>query len=237
MSDEPERSREARAAAEAALVGVVHHYGARPEFVLIGGLVPEILCANSPVRHAGTTDVDVQVNIEVASGSIHTRRLELALRDAGCRPDNERIWRWTAEGATPKGHSARGSVAATTPWMSTSPGWPGSYWQRQPLPTPAASRRIGTTSRSCFCTTTSVGFPKLPGLLWRVSVIAWTLVPSWPIAIPQNSISSGGVPRNSDTVFERALPGSNENPTKLTETTREVRHQVCITTASTSAAT
>ena len=205
MSDEPERSREARAAAEAALVGVVHHYGARPEFVLIGGLVPEILCANSPVRHAGTTDVDVQVNIEVASGSIHTRRLELALRDAGCRPDNERIWRWTAEGATPKGHSARGSVAATTPWMSTSPGWPGSYWQRQPLPTPAASRR--------------------------------TLVPSWPIAIPQNSISSGGVPRNSDTVFERALPGSNENPTKLTETTREVRHQVCITTASTSAAT
>jgi hypothetical protein len=29
---------------------------------------------------------------------------------------------------------------------------------------------------------------------------------------------------------QRASSGSNENPTMLTETTREVRHQVCITT-------
>ena len=40
---------------------VVHHYGARPEFVVLGGLVPELLCAGSGWRHAGTTDVDVQV--------------------------------------------------------------------------------------------------------------------------------------------------------------------------------
>lgn len=56
-----ERSRAARAASERALVRVVHHYGARPEFVVLGGLVPELLCAGSGWRHAGTTDVDVQV--------------------------------------------------------------------------------------------------------------------------------------------------------------------------------
>jgi len=38
-----ERSRAARAASERALVRVVHHYGARPEFVVLGGLVPELL--------------------------------------------------------------------------------------------------------------------------------------------------------------------------------------------------
>lgn len=34
--DEVPRSRIARAAAEAALVRVVHHYGGRPEFVVLG---------------------------------------------------------------------------------------------------------------------------------------------------------------------------------------------------------
>lgn len=58
-NDEP-RSRAARRAAERALVRVVHHYGARPEFVVLGGLVPELLCAGSDYKHAGTTDVDVQ---------------------------------------------------------------------------------------------------------------------------------------------------------------------------------
>ncbi|MCC6227139.1 MAG: hypothetical protein IT195_12145 [Microthrixaceae bacterium] len=53
---EPERSRAARAASEAALVRVVHHYGGRPEFVVLGGLVPELLCAGSAWRHAGTID-------------------------------------------------------------------------------------------------------------------------------------------------------------------------------------
>lgn len=44
MPDEPPRSRAARTAAEQALIRVVHHYGDRPEFVLLGGLVPDLLC-------------------------------------------------------------------------------------------------------------------------------------------------------------------------------------------------
>ncbi len=53
MNDEDSpRSAAARAAAELALVRVVHHYGGRPEFVLLGGLVPALLCAGSPWRHA-----------------------------------------------------------------------------------------------------------------------------------------------------------------------------------------
>lgn len=50
---DPARSRAARTAAEQALVRVVHHYGARPEFVVLGGLVPELLCATSGRLHAG----------------------------------------------------------------------------------------------------------------------------------------------------------------------------------------
>jgi hypothetical protein len=48
--------------------------------------------------HAGTTDVDVQVDLEIAAGSVHTTRLETALRNAEFEPDTERAWRWTAEG-------------------------------------------------------------------------------------------------------------------------------------------
>ena len=93
-ADEPVRSSEARAVAELALVRVVHHYGQKPGFVLIGGLVPQLLCSNSAFRHAGTTDVDVQVDLEIARGATHTRRLEQALANAEFRPDSERIWRW-----------------------------------------------------------------------------------------------------------------------------------------------
>jgi hypothetical protein len=38
MADDEPRTRAARRAAEQALIRVVHHYGARPEFVVIGGL-------------------------------------------------------------------------------------------------------------------------------------------------------------------------------------------------------
>lgn len=92
--DEPPRSAAARQAAELALVRVVHHYGARPEFVLLGGLVPALLCAGSPRRHAGTTDVDVQVDLEIAGGAVNAARLEQALRNAEFEPDDERVWRW-----------------------------------------------------------------------------------------------------------------------------------------------
>jgi hypothetical protein len=96
MDGEAPRSRAARVAAEAALVRVVHHYGSRPEFVVLGGLVPELLCSNSPFQHAGTTDVDVQVNLEIACGAVNTVLLERALRNAEFEPDAERVWRWVA---------------------------------------------------------------------------------------------------------------------------------------------
>ena len=98
MFDDPSlRSRTARAAAERALVRIVHHYGERPEFVVLGGLVPELLCSGSVFRHAGTTDIDVQVDLEVASGSVNATRLERALRDAGFVPEGGQVWRWAAD--------------------------------------------------------------------------------------------------------------------------------------------
>ena len=102
MAEAP-RTRPARAAAEAALVRVVHHYGARPEFVLMGGLMPDYLCSEAPFQHAGTTDVDVQVDLEIARGTVNVRRLENALRNAEFRPDTENVWRWAAHD---EGHPA-----------------------------------------------------------------------------------------------------------------------------------
>ncbi len=100
MSADPPRSRAARRAAQDALVRVVYRYGATPDFVLLGGLVPELLCKNSEAAHAGTTDVDVQVNVEIAAGSVNASRLETALVDAGFEPDGEYIWRWRSEAAS-----------------------------------------------------------------------------------------------------------------------------------------
>ena len=97
MPDESLRSRAAREAAERALVRVVHHYGTRPEFVVLGGLVPELLCSGSSFQHAGTTDIDVQVDLEIACGSVNTKRLERALRNAEFEPEGEYVWRWRAE--------------------------------------------------------------------------------------------------------------------------------------------
>ena len=98
MADDPPRSRSARAAAERALIRIVHHYGTRPEFVVLGGLVPELLCSSNAFNHAGTTDIDVQVDLEIACGAVNTSRLEQALRNAEFEPDHERIWRWKADG-------------------------------------------------------------------------------------------------------------------------------------------
>lgn len=94
MIDEVPRSRQARLAAEQALVRVVHHYGATPEFVVLGGLVPELLCSMSDRQHAGTTDIDVQVNLEIECDAVNTARLERALRHAEFEPDNNQVWRW-----------------------------------------------------------------------------------------------------------------------------------------------
>ena len=47
------------------------------------------------MEHAGTTDVDVHVEIEAQAGDPDSApRLEAALRTAGFVPDKERIWRW-----------------------------------------------------------------------------------------------------------------------------------------------
>ena len=80
--------------AEAALVRVVHHYGETPEFVLLGGLVPELLCSKSNAVHAGTTDVDVQVDLEIVAGLAKAKRLENALANAEFEVDRNRAWRW-----------------------------------------------------------------------------------------------------------------------------------------------
>ncbi len=94
MATEPTRSRPARQAAEEAPVRVVHHYGDTPEFVVLGGLVPELLCDNSGKMHAGTTDVDVQVDLEIAAGAKNAARLEQALKNAEFESTDGRTWRW-----------------------------------------------------------------------------------------------------------------------------------------------
>ena len=95
--DQPTRSRFARVAAERALVRIIHHYGDRPEFVVLGGLVPELLCAGSEFQHAGTTDVDVQIDLEIAYGAVNAARLEQAPRNAEFIPEDGRGWRWVVD--------------------------------------------------------------------------------------------------------------------------------------------
>lgn len=100
MPSEPLRSITARAAAELALVRVINEYGEMPNFVVLGGLVPALLCGNSAWMHAGTTDIDVQVDLEIATGAVDAPRLEKALQSAGFTPGNkgdghaEGNWRW-----------------------------------------------------------------------------------------------------------------------------------------------
>ena len=60
--------------------------------------MPALLCAQSGTRHAGTTDVDVQVDLEISAGSVNAGRLERALRSAGFHPDGQYIWRWRSDG-------------------------------------------------------------------------------------------------------------------------------------------
>ena len=50
MSDDVPRNRLARMAAERALVRVVHHYGATPEFVVLGGLFPSCVAPEVSVN-------------------------------------------------------------------------------------------------------------------------------------------------------------------------------------------
>lgn len=48
--------------------------------------MPELLCSDASLQHAGTTDDDVQVDLEIACGSVNTSRLERALLNAEFEP-------------------------------------------------------------------------------------------------------------------------------------------------------
>lgn len=76
---------------------LIHAYGDVPEFVLLGGLVPDLLCRSAVHSHVGTTDVDIQVDLEIQGGLVHAARLEHALQEAGFAPDTTRVWRWKDE--------------------------------------------------------------------------------------------------------------------------------------------
>jgi len=91
---EPQRSRRARALAEAALVRIVTAYGETPEFVVLGGLVPDLLCSKALRQHVGTADIDVQVDLEIQAGARNAARLERALQRAQFTPSGQYVWRW-----------------------------------------------------------------------------------------------------------------------------------------------
>lgn len=99
MAGEPQRTRAARAAAEAALVRIAYHFeGTDIPLVVLGGLVPELLCSSSDVPHQGTTDIDIQINLEVEVEGEHAGQLERALLAAGFVADPHEAWRWRDRG-------------------------------------------------------------------------------------------------------------------------------------------
>ena len=112
--DEPVRSREARARAETALVRVLWHLsGTTVRPIVLGGLVPDVLVDGvepAPPPHLGTTDVDVYIELGVASDDATLVAIEGALRAAKFAPDGRRTggWRWrgdvdgTASGDRPR---------------------------------------------------------------------------------------------------------------------------------------
>lgn len=103
MSD-PIRSRQARELAERALVRFVHAYGELPKLVLLRGLVPDLLCSAAARQHVGTTDVDVQVDLEIRGGSVNASRPEYALQHAG---PPEGTWMGACEQECPAASPAR----------------------------------------------------------------------------------------------------------------------------------
>ena len=52
-----------------------HYCGQRPEVFVVGGLLPDLLYADSQFLHARTTDADVQVDLEIACGLVNVARL------------------------------------------------------------------------------------------------------------------------------------------------------------------
>lgn len=94
------RSHEARQRAEDALVRFALLAGTHTqEFVVIGGLNPDFLAPGAPVRHQGTSDVDILLEL----GFVYDRDeddygwLEEALTNAGFI-DAKNGWRWKKSG-------------------------------------------------------------------------------------------------------------------------------------------
>jgi len=93
-----ERSRDARALAEATVVALVHELG---EFdapmILLGGLVPEMLTSGQtpPVpHHLGTNDADILLDFQIAPG-IDLSPVERSLYRLGFAPEGIAAgWRW-----------------------------------------------------------------------------------------------------------------------------------------------
>ena len=98
-----ERSPEARQLAEIALGRLVREFGDNDvPFVVLGGLVPEILTRGQDPpapQHLGTTDVDLQLNLSLQLESYEgLQRLEVALDNAGFSPsEGNEGWRWETE--------------------------------------------------------------------------------------------------------------------------------------------
>ncbi len=99
MSDfELERSPEARALAEEALVRLLEALeGQALDLVVLGGLVPELLTggqADQTPGHLGTTDIDIHVSL-VANPEGDLGALEAALKEIDAEPDPKIDgWRW-----------------------------------------------------------------------------------------------------------------------------------------------
>jgi hypothetical protein len=76
MPDDPPRSRTARRAAERALIRVVHQYGSRPEFVVLGGCavsIDEIPFAEEPFRATNLQAAPTQLADPPSHASSATR--------------------------------------------------------------------------------------------------------------------------------------------------------------------
>jgi hypothetical protein len=95
---EQERSPQARARAQSALVRLLHEMGDEAPFlVVLGGLVPAVLTRDAAgviPEHLGTTDVDVLL-VSHVDPDADLGLVERALEALGFKPDSEQDgWRW-----------------------------------------------------------------------------------------------------------------------------------------------
>lgn len=92
---EPTRSRESRDSPKLRWRESSRRRAPCPSSCSLADSCPDLGCtrADHPA-HQGTTDVDLQVDLEIANGSLNASRLERALLSAGFRTDDQRAWRW-----------------------------------------------------------------------------------------------------------------------------------------------